>query len=113
MVKLSATIACIVLASCANCAFMVCHGDDERPLKIYAAKRFRLGISWDEYETRGLSPAGSTRSRNVSRRMLCCWNPRRAVFALSASPPCAERSRRSSHVDQRGTTESATVDVTL
>ena len=79
MVKLSVTIACIVLASCAqqdldirqplpdldphffrcevqpvlvaNCAFMVCHGNDERPLKIYAAKRFRLGISWDEYKT--------------------------------------------------------------
>lgn len=34
----------------ANCAFMACHGNDERPLEIYAAKRYRLGITWDDYE---------------------------------------------------------------
>ncbi len=33
----------------ASCAFMACHGNDERPLEIYAAKRYRLGISWVDY----------------------------------------------------------------
>lgn len=35
----------------ASCAFMACHGNDERPLSLYAEQRFRLGISWDDYET--------------------------------------------------------------
>jgi len=34
----------------ARCSFMACHGNDERPLSIYAEQRFRLGISWDDYE---------------------------------------------------------------
>jgi hypothetical protein len=34
-----------------SCAFMDCHGNDERPLSLYAEQRFRLGISWDDYET--------------------------------------------------------------
>lgn len=35
----------------ASCAFMDCHGRADRPLSIYAEQRFRLGISWDDYET--------------------------------------------------------------
>ncbi len=35
----------------ARCAFMACHGTDERPLRVYAEQRFRLGIPWTEYET--------------------------------------------------------------
>tara|TARA_R110002096_G_scaffold434832_1_gene658030 strand:+ start:4896 stop:5402 length:507 start_codon:yes stop_codon:yes gene_type:complete len=35
----------------ARCSFMACHGNDERPLKLYAEQRYRLGISWDDYET--------------------------------------------------------------
>jgi hypothetical protein len=38
-----------VIAS--SCAFMDCHGNAERPLSLYAEQRFRLGISWDDYET--------------------------------------------------------------
>ena len=34
----------------AGCAFMACHGNDERPLSIYAAKRYRKDIPWDDYE---------------------------------------------------------------
>ena len=37
-----------VLAS--SCAFMACHGNDERPLSVYAEQRYRLGITWDNYE---------------------------------------------------------------
>jgi hypothetical protein len=33
-----------------SCAFMDCHGNDERPLRIYAQQRFRLGIDWLDYE---------------------------------------------------------------
>ena len=35
----------------ARCSFMACHGNGERPLSLYAEQRFRLGISWDDYET--------------------------------------------------------------
>ena len=35
----------------ATCAFMDCHGTEERRLPLYAEQRFRLGISWDDYET--------------------------------------------------------------
>lgn len=35
----------------ARCSFMACHGNAERPLMLYAEQRFRLGISWDDYET--------------------------------------------------------------
>lgn len=35
----------------ARCSFMACHGNDERPLMLFAEQRFRLGISWDDYET--------------------------------------------------------------
>ena len=38
-----------VLAS--SCAFMACHGNDERPFSVYAEQRYRLGISWRDYET--------------------------------------------------------------
>ncbi len=35
----------------ARCSFMACHGNDERPLMLFAEQRFRLSIPWDEYET--------------------------------------------------------------
>jgi len=35
----------------ARCAFMACHGNAGRPLRLYAEQRYRLGISWDDYET--------------------------------------------------------------
>lgn len=35
----------------ARCSFMACHGNEERPLRLFAEQRFRLGISWDDYET--------------------------------------------------------------
>ncbi len=35
----------------ARCSFMACHGNDERPLMLFAEQRFRLDISWDDYET--------------------------------------------------------------
>ena len=35
----------------ARCSFMACHGNDERPLMLFAEQRFRLGISWDDFET--------------------------------------------------------------
>lgn len=35
----------------ARCSFMACHGNDERPLMIFAEQRFRLDVSWDDYET--------------------------------------------------------------
>ncbi len=35
----------------ARCSFMACHGNDERPLMLFAEQRFRLGISWEDYET--------------------------------------------------------------
>ena len=34
-----------------SCAFMDCHGNDERPLRIYAEQRFRLDVDWLDYET--------------------------------------------------------------
>lgn len=34
-----------------SCAFMDCHGNDERPLRIYAEQRFRLDVDWLEFET--------------------------------------------------------------
>ena len=33
-----------------SCAFMDCHGNAERPLRIYAEQRFRLDIDWLDYE---------------------------------------------------------------
>lgn len=35
----------------ARCAFTACHGTDERPLRIYAEQKLRLGIDWVDYET--------------------------------------------------------------
>ncbi len=35
----------------AQCSFMACHGNDERPLMLYAEQRFRLGVSWEDYKT--------------------------------------------------------------
>lgn len=35
----------------ASCAFMDCHGNGVRPLSIYAEQRYRLEISWDDFET--------------------------------------------------------------
>ncbi len=37
-----------VLAS--SCAFNACHGDDERPLRLYAEQRLRLDVPWEDYE---------------------------------------------------------------
>jgi hypothetical protein len=34
-----------------SCAFMDCHGNDERPLRVYAEQRFRLNVDWLDYET--------------------------------------------------------------
>lgn len=34
-----------------GCAFMDCHGNQDRPLRIYAEQRYRLGIDWIDYET--------------------------------------------------------------
>jgi hypothetical protein len=34
-----------------SCAFMDCHGNDERPLRVYAEQRFRLNVDWLEFET--------------------------------------------------------------
>lgn len=34
-----------VLAS--SCAFTACHGNEERPLTLYAEQRFRLGVPWE------------------------------------------------------------------
>lgn len=34
-----------------GCAFMDCHGNNTRPMRIYAEQRFRLGVDWLEYET--------------------------------------------------------------
>ena len=34
-----------------SCAFMDCHGNETRPLRIYAEQRFRLNIDWIDYET--------------------------------------------------------------
>jgi hypothetical protein len=34
----------------AKCSFMDCHGNGVRPLSLYAEQRYRLGISWDDYE---------------------------------------------------------------
>jgi hypothetical protein len=33
-----------------TCAFMDCHGNDERPFRTYAEQKFRLGIDWIDYE---------------------------------------------------------------
>jgi len=33
-----------------SCAFMDCHGNDERPLRIYAEQRFRINPDWIDYE---------------------------------------------------------------
>jgi hypothetical protein len=33
-----------------SCAFMDCHGNDERPLQVYAEQRFRVNPSWLDYE---------------------------------------------------------------
>ncbi len=30
---------------------MACHGTDERPLQLYAEQRFRLEVSWDDFDT--------------------------------------------------------------
>lgn len=30
-----------------TCAFMDCHGNDERPLRVYAEQRFRLGVTYE------------------------------------------------------------------
>ena len=35
----------------ARCSFMECHGSAERAMPIFAEQRYRLGISWDDYET--------------------------------------------------------------
>jgi len=35
----------------ARCSFMDCHGNDERPFRVYAEQRHRLGVSWSEFET--------------------------------------------------------------
>lgn len=35
----------------ARCSFMDCHGSDVRPFRVYAEQRFRLGVTWDEFET--------------------------------------------------------------
>ena len=34
-----------------SCAFMDCHGNDVRPLRIYAEQRFRLNVDWLDFET--------------------------------------------------------------
>ena len=33
-----------------SCAFMDCHGNDERPLRIYAEQRYRINPDWIDYE---------------------------------------------------------------
>ncbi len=35
-----------------RCAFLACHGIENRPFKVYAEQRFRLDLSWsvDEYD---------------------------------------------------------------
>ena len=35
----------------ARCAFVACHGTDERPLRIYAEQKLRLGVEWVDYQT--------------------------------------------------------------
>ena len=35
----------------ARCAFVACHGTDERPLLVYAEQKLRLGIEWIDYQT--------------------------------------------------------------
>lgn len=35
----------------ARCAFMDCHGNLDRALPLYAEQRFRIDISWRDYET--------------------------------------------------------------
>jgi len=35
----------------ARCSFMACHGNEERPFRVYAEQRWRLGVPWSEYTT--------------------------------------------------------------
>jgi hypothetical protein len=34
----------------ASCAFLACHGNGERPLRIYAEQRFRKNVDWLDFE---------------------------------------------------------------
>ncbi len=33
-----------------SCAFMDCHGNDERPMRVFAEQRYRLNKSWLDFE---------------------------------------------------------------
>jgi hypothetical protein len=35
----------------ARCGFVACHGTDERPLRIFAEQKLRLGVEWVDYQT--------------------------------------------------------------
>lgn len=49
-----------------DCAFMDCHGNDERPFRVYAEQRFRLEVDWFEPDIR-LSDAELAANFRVAR----------------------------------------------